>query len=114
MCASLISIVSRSAYDCLGLTCASLINFCQATSALDNESERVVQKALEELMAGRTSIIVAHRLSTIRTADVIFVLDRGQVWPTTTVAFCLFFFSFVAFCSRGCVFPLFLPLAYLR
>jgi ABC-type transport system involved in cytochrome bd biosynthesis fused ATPase/permease subunit len=51
----------------------------QATSALDNESERVVQKALDELMVGRTTIIVAHRLSTIRTADQIVVIDRGVV-----------------------------------
>lgn len=43
----------------------------EATSALDNHSERVVQKALDKLMVGRTTVVVAHRLSTIRNADVI-------------------------------------------
>jgi subfamily B ATP-binding cassette protein MsbA len=49
----------------------------EATSALDNESERLVQEALERLMATRTTIVVAHRLSTIRRADRIAVLDDG-------------------------------------
>jgi len=51
----------------------------EATSALDTLSERRVQAALEPLMAGRTTIAIAHRLSTIRSADVIFVVDAGQV-----------------------------------
>lgn len=51
----------------------------EATSALDNESEKLVQEALEGLMKGRTTIVVAHRLSTIRSADSIIVLDRGEI-----------------------------------
>ena len=51
----------------------------EATSALDTTSERLVQAALEPLLSGRTTIAIAHRLSTILAADVIFVIDRGQL-----------------------------------
>ena len=51
----------------------------EATSSLDTASERYVQAALEPLMEGRTTLVVAHRLSTIMSADVIYVLDRGRV-----------------------------------
>ncbi|WP_261974843.1 ABC transporter ATP-binding protein [Curtobacterium sp. B18] len=51
----------------------------EATSALDSISERVVQAALDNAAAGRTTVSIAHRLSTIRDADVIFVLDHGQI-----------------------------------
>jgi ATP-binding cassette subfamily B protein len=51
----------------------------EATSALDGESEKLVQQAVERLMGGRTTLIVAHRLSTIRAADRIAVLDRGKL-----------------------------------
>jgi len=57
----------------------SILILDEATSALDTESERIVQKALENLMAGRTSLIIAHRLSTILTADKIVVMDGGQI-----------------------------------
>ncbi len=51
----------------------------EATSSLDAESERVVQDALEKLMDNRTSIIIAHRLATIKEVDTIFVLDSGEI-----------------------------------
>ena len=51
----------------------------EATSALDSESERMVQAALERLMRGRTTLIIAHRLSTVRSVDRIAVIDRGRL-----------------------------------
>lgn len=51
----------------------------EATSALDTESEKLVQQALDKLMIGRTSFVIAHRLSTVQRADVIVVLDKGRI-----------------------------------
>ena len=51
----------------------------EATSALDAESESLVQQALEVLMQGRTSLVIAHRLATVRRADRIVVLDGGRI-----------------------------------
>ena len=56
-----------------------VIIFDEATSALDNVSERFVQEALRELIAGRTTFVVAHRLSTIRSANRIVVLQDGRL-----------------------------------
>lgn len=56
-----------------------LLIFDEATSALDNESEKVVQEAIDHAMEDRTALVVAHRLSTVRNADRIIVLERGRV-----------------------------------
>ncbi|HEY0427445.1 MAG TPA: ABC transporter ATP-binding protein [Pyrinomonadaceae bacterium] len=56
----------------------------EATSALDAESERLVQKALANLMQNKTSIVIAHRLSTVRRADKIVVMERGKIIETGT------------------------------
>ena len=58
---------------------APILVLDEATSALDSESEKLVQDALEKLMQGRTSIVVAHRLSTVASLDRIVVLDQGKI-----------------------------------
>jgi ATP-binding cassette, subfamily B, bacterial MsbA len=65
---------------------APILILDEATSALDSESEKHVQAALERLMQGRTTMVVAHRLSTIEKADRIVVLDRGEVAEVGTHA----------------------------
>ncbi len=58
---------------------APILILDEATSALDSESEQMVQLALERLMKGRTTVVVAHRLSTIRNADCIHVMEQGRI-----------------------------------
>lgn len=62
----------------------ALLLLDEATSALDAESERLVQLALDELMKGRTSIVIAHRLATVRKVDRILVLDQGRLVASGT------------------------------
>jgi subfamily B ATP-binding cassette protein MsbA len=63
-----------------------LLIFDEATSALDNESEKVVQEAIDHAMEHRSSLVIAHRLSTVKNADNIIVMERGRVVESGTHA----------------------------
>jgi subfamily B ATP-binding cassette protein MsbA len=65
---------------------APIIILDEATAALDNESEKLIQEALDNLMADRTSVVIAHRLSTIHNAEQIVVLDEGKIMERGTNA----------------------------
>ena len=58
---------------------APILILDEATSSLDSESEVLIQKAMERLMAGRTTLVIAHRLSTVRALDRLLVFDHGRI-----------------------------------
>ena len=63
---------------------APMIILDEATSSVDTRTEVLVQKAMDHLMEGRTSFVIAHRLSTIRDADLILVMDKGDIVESGT------------------------------
>jgi subfamily B ATP-binding cassette protein MsbA len=63
---------------------APILILDEPSAGLDAESEKLVFDALENLMAGKTSIVIAHRLATVRRADIIFVIDEGKVVESGT------------------------------
>lgn len=69
----LLSFIRALLYD------PSILILDEATSSIDTESEQMIEKAIDTLIKGRTSVVIAHRLSTIRKADIIIVLDKGEI-----------------------------------
>ena len=74
----LISFARALAYD------PKILILDEATSSVDTETEQIIQKAMQVLMKGRTTFIIAHRLSTIRSADRIYMLEKGKVIESGT------------------------------
>jgi ATP-binding cassette subfamily B protein len=74
----------RLALARLLLKSPAIVVLDEATAHLDSESEYAVQKALEVALVGRTSLVIAHRLSTVRNADLILVIDEGRVVESGT------------------------------
>lgn len=74
----------RLAIARLLLKAPAIVILDEATAHLDSESEHYIQEALKTALAGRTSLVIAHRLSTVREADQILVLEKGRILQTGT------------------------------
>jgi ATP-binding cassette subfamily B multidrug efflux pump len=72
----------------------------EATSSIDTESEMLIEKAIDTMIAGRTSVVIAHRLSTIRKATKIIVLDKGEIREMGTHQELLAWADFTANCMK--------------
>ena len=68
------------------LTDPRILILDDATASVDTETERLIQEALDRLMQGRTAFVIAHRLSTMRRADLILVMEKGQIIASGTHA----------------------------
>jgi len=66
----------------------------EATSALDAESEHLVQEAIERAMINRTVLVIAHRLSTVRNADLVIVIDQGKIVEQVIIKIYLYLYDF--------------------
>jgi len=66
----------------------------EATSALDAESEHLVQEAIERAMINRTVLVIAHRLSTVRNADLVIVIDQGTIVEQVIIKIYLYLYDF--------------------
>ena len=64
------------------LTDPPILILDEATSSVDNETEAAIQRSLERIVIGRTTVVIAHRLSTVRNADMIYVLQDGQLYES--------------------------------
>ena len=71
----------------------------EATASVDTETEMLIQQALQSLLAGRTSFVIAHRLSTVRHADLILVLEQGRIASAARTRNCSRLTAFTAACA---------------
>ncbi len=81
-------------------SCATkILSLDDATSSVNSEIETQIQRALEELMRGRTSLVIAHHLSTVQNADRIIVMHNGELWRKDLTSSCWSAASYIRACT---------------